>query len=76
MIIKVNIMTCADCRHQDHSGAFTKGGAQMICGHSNAAEVLNVPPEIWKRRVLDKDNPCKIPDYIPKWCPLKYGFKY
>ena len=36
MQVCVEIETCMDCRHRDHSGAFTKGGARQICGHSAA----------------------------------------
>lgn len=37
--ISFKITKCRQCRHIDHSGAFTKGGARTICGHSDACKV-------------------------------------
>lgn len=31
-------ITCHSCRHQDHSGASTPGGAKAVCGHPKAPE--------------------------------------
>jgi hypothetical protein len=77
MEITVNIKTCKDCRHRDHSGAFTEGGAKPICGHSGSimsgkkAKLEGIKnPYHWKYRVLDSDL------NIPNWCPLKKGCKY
>ena len=39
MNIIVQINTCKDCRHLNHSGAFTARGARPICGHDNACEI-------------------------------------
>lgn len=36
MQITTTINTCTDCRHLDHSGAFTPGGALPVCRHHNA----------------------------------------
>jgi len=36
MKITVEINTCHNCRHMDHSGAFTVRGARLICSHSDA----------------------------------------
>lgn len=36
MTVQVTINTCKDCRHLDHSGAFTPGGALPVCGHNDA----------------------------------------
>ena len=34
------IGNCHECRHIDHSGAFTPGGAKMICGHPDAIDMV------------------------------------
>lgn len=39
MQITVDLTTCRDCRHRDHSGAFTRPEAQIICGHYDAARL-------------------------------------
>ena len=73
MQITVNIGTCMDCRHKDHSGAFTPGGAKAICGHDYAPEGPKNDKENryhWKYRVIE--NWPKIPE----WCPLKKGYNY
>jgi hypothetical protein len=36
MEIVVKINTCQDCRHLDHSGAFTVGGERPVCRHHGA----------------------------------------
>ena len=74
MEVTITISTCSQCRHFDHSGAFTKGGAQWICGHIkwiNATKNFN-----WKLRVITPQNPTESPTEIPMWCPLKNGFPY
>jgi hypothetical protein len=73
MKIIVDIQTCKDCRHIDHSGAFTPGGAKLICGHREACNLatlgIKAPEKYdWKYRIL--------PNIIPDWCPLKNGCKY
>lgn len=70
------IKNCEECHHQDHSGAFTPGGAQPVCGHPDTVERKGTS---WKKRVLphireiDEDQP--LPGYrimrIPAWCPLR-----
>ena len=37
MKISVEINSCSDCRHLDHSGSYTPGGAKSICGHDKSA---------------------------------------
>lgn len=84
MTITVSINSCADCRHLDHSGAFTEGGTQMICGHSDATRAPYAPgagepdPYHWKHRVINKADPIVsvrgAP--IPYWCPLEHGAEY
>ena len=78
MDIRLIINTCGDCRHKDHSGAFTPGGAKAICGHDDAPKCATNGKELegtdahemyhWKYRVLEKG--------IPAWCPLSKGYKY
>lgn len=70
------INSCQACHHSDHSGAFTPGGAQPICGHPETVERKG--PE-WKKlviphtRTIDEDHP--LSGYtctkIPSWCPLR-----
>ena len=70
--IKFTIKNCNECRHRDHSGAFTPGGAKPICGHGDACvkRVAESKDKYdWKNRVID-------PKTIPDWCPLKRGSKY
>ena len=81
MDITVTINSCKDCRHKEHSGAFTSGGAKPVCGHSVA---VNQRGDGWSNRVIpyrtnfDKisDKPYRIAKSIPNWCPLKNGAKY
>lgn len=72
MTITVNIRSCEDCRHKDHSGAFTPGGARPICGHHDACSkrYLEYDKYGWQQRVLPSDGA------IPNWCPLKHGSTY
>ena len=83
MKITVTINSCSSCRHLDHSGAFTPGGAKSICGHPDAKG--NSPPSRqrqhlskdenhhWKWRVIQEEFLSKNQ---PDWCPLKLGFTY
>jgi len=82
MQIVVNITSCNGCRHRDHSGAYTPGGAKPICGHNCSVDFAPGARTAkksgnkddrwnWQHRVL------KNPDYqIPEWCPLKHGREY
>ena len=61
MQITVEINNCRQCRHVDHSGSFTAGGARAICGHSDACkarktyeEFLNEYP-MYAKREYDGD---------------------
>jgi hypothetical protein len=40
MEITIHIDNCRGCRHRDHSGAFTPGGAKEICGHGYAPDMV------------------------------------
>ncbi len=81
MQIKKIITTCNDCRHRDHSGAFTKGGAKPACGHPCAAAYATARKLIkdsdekyhWRYRTLKKVGSAL---QIPAWCPLKHGEEY
>ena len=68
---------CDGCPFLTHSGAFTPGGAQAVCGHKAAYKSSHPVPEIyctdhkridryhwWHRRVGEGDP-------SPFWCPLK-----
>ncbi len=72
MEIIVTINNCADCRHRDHSGGLTPGGAILICGHKDACvrRKSQYVSYHWKQRILPKDKT------IPLWCPLKNGSEY
>lgn len=71
------IKSCEDCHHSDHSGAFTPGGAQPVCGHD---ETVDKKGADWKKRVIPHirvvlDYPSSSTGYeckkIPSWCPLR-----
>lgn len=53
MKIVVEINSCGGCRHRDHSGAFTPGGAQQVCGHPNASDWVSVHKNIHKLTSAD-----------------------
>ena len=75
MKITIEINTCADCKHSDHSGAFTKGGRQYLCQHrSNLVHDAFCGAEY--TRLLNPEEPTKFPEEIPAWCCLKWGHKY
>lgn len=65
------INSCEECHHHDHSGTFTPGGAQPVCGHNETVERKG--PN-WKKRVIphirvaSSRYKCKE---IPGWCPLR-----
>jgi len=79
MQIIVQINSCAECRHRDHSGAFTPGGSRPICGHSKAVKTFTQFKTFkpgkeddkwhWRHRVLDMKK-------IPGKCPLVLGYLY
>jgi len=56
MQITVKIRDCRDCRHIDHSGAFTVRGARLICSHSNACQ----------RRVSKDEFRSEYPEYAKR----------
>ena len=81
MEIKIQINTCNDCKHSDHTGAFTKGGAKPCCDHritinekgSNCFKrIIPYKSVYWDLYHKEFHEPKKIPD----WCPLKRGYKY
>ena len=72
MEITVIINNCEDCRHKDHSGAYTIGGAKPICGHDDACvkRKATFDKYDWNQRIIEDLNK------IPNWCPLKLGSCY
>ena len=58
---------CDGCPYRTHSGAFTPGGAQSICGHDDSPKTGKYEKYHWKNRVVGSGNPS------PKWCPLRRG---
>jgi hypothetical protein len=75
MEIKVTINSCGDCKHRDHTGAFTPNGSLGCCRHRESPKDFCMK----KHTGREKDNDyliAKIEDGIPDWCPLKKGAKY
>lgn len=74
MDVTVKIDRCLDCRHLDHSGAFTPGGAKNICGHGKASRYFITKHQEnryhWEHRVVDAKKP------PPENCPLRHGHQY
>lgn len=81
MEICINIKSCDDCKHSDHTGQLTPGGAKPCCNHSETVSqkgsdcfkrvipYRTVYNEIWNRNMREAKT-------IPQWCPLKNGFNY
>lgn len=69
MAVFLKIEKCSSCPFIEHSGGFTKGGAQWLCGHKDYPKEL--AHKRWYRPLLDKKNPTEVPKEIPKWCPLR-----
>ena len=92
MLITVEVNNCRQCRHRDHSGGFTHGGARGICGHSDSCKERKTIAEFEAEYPMyagemsgDKKNwryhwYNRIVDEnenkIPSWCPLKHGSSY
>lgn len=80
LCVSVCLRICQECRHNDHSGAFTPGGAKQICGHHDAYRWATRDKRVnrkdkddkyhWRHRVIND------PKKIPGWCPLKNGAGY
>jgi len=74
------IKSCEQCHHYDHSGAFTPGGAQPVCGHDKTVSKRGTD---WAKRVIPHTrtiltNPEGWERHgrvelkgIPRWCPLR-----
>ena len=77
--ITIQIITCDDCKHCDHTGTFTKGGAKPCCNHNQTVEDKGhscfdrVIPYTYD---YENNGKNRIPKGIPKWCPLKRGYNY
>ena len=86
MEIKLQINKCSECKHSDHTGAFTKGGAKPCCGHPITVKEKGyscfdrIIPYRTEPSKLFPNSRCfkndRIPNRIPSWCPLKRGSKY
>jgi len=59
MEITVTINNCHDCRHLDHSGSYTPGGAKWICGHPYA---VNAVTKAKKLHIYSKEEMVKVND--------------
>jgi len=63
----IEISSCGECPHLDHTGAFTPGGAKPICGHEQAvAERLGKEGGLSGLRLMKRRGVVRI----PQWCPL------
>lgn len=70
----INITQCSECRHVDHTGAFTKGGAKPCCSHpvTVARRGNNCFHRVIPYRCIFEGNVSYcVPKCIPNWCPLK-----
>ena len=92
MLITVEVNSCRQCRHRDHSGGFTHGGARGICGHSDSCKERKSIDEFKTEYPMYADEMNgdmknwkyhwynRIVDEneneIPSWCPLKSGSSY
>ena len=92
MEVLVKIETCDDCRHSDHTGAFTKGGAKPCCNHPHLVEMRSdscfdrvIPfKKVTEdnRNIFNKDSfnqpgrTYNVVKEIPTFCPLKNGKSY
>jgi hypothetical protein len=83
MKIILDIRSCRDCKHLDHTGAFTKGGAKPCCNHPVTCEEKGY--DCFKRVIPYRTNyeelggierPIRTVKGIPIWCPLKNGRTY
>ena len=69
----IEVKSCNDCPHSDHTGAFTKGGAKPCCNHD---EVVRTKGNDCFERVIpyktdyDRKPPARIPKKIPLGCQL------
>lgn len=62
----IEVYTCYQCPHRDHSGGYTKGGAFMLCNKTS-------PPRKLNPRAKPSTEPFHGRDFdgeIPAWCPL------
>ena len=79
MKITIEINSCSDCSHSDHTGAFTKGGAKPCCSHSQMGVEFGehkIIPYVSEPHPSVGGIKIHSPAKIPKWCPLKRGFNY
>lgn len=91
MLITVEIKHCMQCRHRDHSGSFTAGGARQICGHGAACKARRTKAQFKKEYPMyakDISTDWRFHWYnrivdkhikkrtIPTWCPLAHGEGY
>jgi hypothetical protein len=80
MEITIQINNCGECKHGDHTGGYTKGGAKPCCNHDITVKEKGF--DCFKRIIPYKtelgyrDREIHIAKRIPIWCPLKRGCKY
>jgi hypothetical protein len=74
--VTVEIKSCLECKHCDHTGAFTKDGAKPCCNHNKTVEKFGY--NCFKRVIpyhtsFDETfhREIRTPKTIPVWCPLR-----
>lgn len=65
--ISMQLINCGECCHVDHSGAFTKGGARSICGHSEATETLQKLGRLRSKKSFKRAYPEYAGDVHEYW---------
>jgi len=80
LTITITIVDCNDCRHRDHTGVATRGGAVPVCSHPLAVDYAtkNKNPK-GEDRYHYRHRALKTIDDklgIPHWCPLQHGEGY
>lgn len=69
LTLTVIVRGCEDCRHRDHSGSFTPGGAKAICGHGDISDtVLELKPNLRDDDANALSNNKNADNHIDKQC--------
>lgn len=78
MEITIRINTCNDCRHFQHSGAFTVGGMRPVCGHRGACygnhavvEENDTAVDVMVRTGMSKDSAEKYVAHVVREDKMK-----
>jgi hypothetical protein len=67
----IQINSCEDCPFKGHSGAFTPGGASLLCDNKEARKDESIPGvKQYNRPFLNPKKRIEIPKQFPEFCPL------